>query len=181
MKRVTPSMVISIVALFVALGGTGIAARSALIGSKQIADHSIRLVDLNGSVVKALRGQRGPAGPAGADGAPGPNGAQGPVGPQGPPGQAGPAGANGANGTFDPGKIQYLEGPEVVLAPGMPGQSVATCPAGSVAISGGFIVGGGTNVVLSDTFGLIFHKIVATNDTSSSVSISATVVCAGFM
>jgi hypothetical protein len=34
MKRVTPSMVISIIALFVALGGTGIAARSALIRNR---------------------------------------------------------------------------------------------------------------------------------------------------
>jgi hypothetical protein len=71
MKRVTPSMVVSGIALFVALGGTGIAASNALIGSKQIADHSIRMIDLHSSVVKALKGKRGlrgPAGPAGVDG-----------------------------------------------------------------------------------------------------------------
>jgi hypothetical protein len=167
-------MVISIVALFVALCGTGIAARSALIGSKQIADHSIQLVDLNGSAVKALRGQRGPAG---VDGAPGGDGPQGPGGPAGP---AGPAGPPGANGTFDPGKIQYLTGPEAVVPPGSSGQAVATCPDGSLAISGGFLVGGGVNVVFSDTFGFLFHKIIVNNTTSSPLSIAATVVCAGY-
>jgi hypothetical protein len=190
MKGVTPSMVISIVALFVALGGTGIAARSALIGSKQIADHSIRLVDLNGSAVKALRGQRGPVGSAGANGAAGPqgpagpagaNGAAGPQGPAGAAGPQGPAGSNGVNGTFDPSKVQYVLGPEVVVAPGAQGASVATCPGGSLAISGGFVVGGGANIVFSDTFGFIFHKIMVNNDTSFPVGISATVVCAGFM
>jgi hypothetical protein len=170
-------MVISIIALFVALGGTGIAARSALIGSKQIADHSIRLVDLNASAVKALRGQRGPAGPAGANGAAGP---QGPAGPAGAAGPQGPSGANGVNGTFDPSKVQYIVGPEVMVAPGANDASVATCPDGSLAISGGFIVGGGANIAFSDTFGLVFHKIIVNNDTSFPVGITATVVCAGY-
>jgi hypothetical protein len=167
-------MVISIIALFVALGGTGIAARSALIGSKQIADHSIRLVDLNGSAVKALSGQRGPAG---ANGAAGPQGPAGPVGAAGP---QGPSGSNGVNGTFDPSKVQYILGPEVMVAPGAQGASVATCPDGSLAISGGFLVGGGANIAFSDTFGLVFHKIIVNNDTSFSVGITATVVCAGY-
>jgi hypothetical protein len=165
MKRVTPSMVISIIALFVALGGTGIAARSALIGSKQIADHSIRLVDLNVSAVRALSGQRGLAGTAGVNGAAGPQG---------------PSGANGVNGTFDPSKVQYIVGPEVMVAPGANDASVATCPDGSLAISGGFIVGGGANIAFSDTFGLVFHKIIVNNDTSFPVGITATVVCAGY-
>jgi Collagen triple helix repeat (20 copies) len=176
MKRVTPSMVISIIALFVALGGTAIAARGALIGSKQIADHSIRLVDLNSSAVKALRGQRGPAGPAGANGAAGP---QGPAGPAGAAGPQGPAGTNGVNGTFDPSKVQYIVGPEVMVAPGAEGSSVATCPDGSLAISGGFLDGGGA-IAFSNTFGLIFHKIIVGNDTTFPIGITATVVCAGF-
>jgi collagen triple helix repeat protein len=169
-------MVISIIALFVALGGTGIAARNALIGSKQIADHSIQLVDLNGSAVKALRGQRGPAG---ADGAPGGDGPAGPAGPAGTAGPPGPAGPPGANGTFDPGKIQYLTGPEAVVPPGSSGQGVATCPDGSLAISGGFLIGA-ANIAFSDTFGFLFHKIIVNNTTSSPLSIAATVVCAGY-
>ena len=174
MKRVTPSMVISVVALFVALGGTGIAARSALIGSKQIADHSIRLVDLNGSAVKALRGQRGPAG---ADGAPGPQGPQGQSGAPGPPGSAGPAGANGANGTFDPNKIQYVTGPDVTLQPGENGEAAAVCPTGTTAISGGFRASIG-HISFSETAGRTFHRVDVGNDQAIAMTFHATVVCA---
>jgi hypothetical protein len=172
MKRVTPSMVISIVALFVALGGTAMAARNALIGSKQIADHSIRLVDLNGSAVKALRGQRGPAG---ADGAPGQNGAPGPP---GPPGPAGPAGAPGLSGTFATSTVLYINGPDITLAPGELGSAMAFCPTGMTAISGGFAVSLFMPVGISQTFDRTFHGIAVKNDTALTLMAHATVVCA---
>ena len=67
-----------------------------------------------------------------------------------------------------------------MVAPGANDASVATCPQGSLAISGGFLVGGNANIAFSHTFGLIFHKIIVNNDTPFPVGITATVVCAGY-
>jgi hypothetical protein len=83
-RRPSPAIVISLVALFVALGGTGYAAFAVprnSVGSSQVINHSLRTSDLSRKAVAALKGNRGPDGPAGA---------------QGP---AGPAGATGAAGT----------------------------------------------------------------------------------
>jgi Collagen triple helix repeat (20 copies) len=105
LKRITPSMFVALLALFVALGGTGVAATKALVGSKDIADHSIRLVDLHSSAVKELRGQRGAPGVNGTNGLPGPQGQAGPQGasgPQGPAGQRGETGATGSEGAQGP-------------------------------------------------------------------------------
>jgi hypothetical protein len=55
-------LVISLIALFVALGGTT-AYASGLISGRQIVDHSISAKKLTAAAVSALRGQRGPAGP----------------------------------------------------------------------------------------------------------------------
>jgi hypothetical protein len=163
-------MVVSLIALFVALGGTAIAGGS-LIGSKQIADHSIRLVDLNGSAVKALHGQRGADG---SSGEPGANGAQGATGPVGP---AGLSGLAGAPGTFNSANLQYLTGPDVSVAPGTVGSANAYCPSGTRAISGGFF-SSVTTIGFSETFGPSFHGIAATNNTGITLTIRATVVCA---
>jgi hypothetical protein len=85
-RRPSPALVISLVALFVALGGTGYAALAIpknSVGSPQIVNHSVRTADLSRKAVAALRGDRGPSGPAG---------------PQGPAGERGPAGEKGAAG-----------------------------------------------------------------------------------
>lgn len=83
----TPSLalVISVIALFVALGGTAYA--SGLISGKQIKNHSIQAKKLTKSAIKSLHGQRGPTGvqgPKGDAGAAGPQGPKGDTGPQGP-------------------------------------------------------------------------------------------------
>jgi hypothetical protein len=78
----TKSMLVALVALVPALGGTATAA-SGLIGSAQIKNGSIRLVDISPSAKVALRGQRGPAGPQGPQGI---QGATGLTGAQGAPG-----------------------------------------------------------------------------------------------
>jgi hypothetical protein len=81
-------------ALFVALGGTATAAKTMIdgrdikpntISSRQIKDHSLRLVDLRPADRKSLShpgaaGQEGKAGPAGPAGPQGPTGSQGPSG-----------------------------------------------------------------------------------------------------
>src|SRR5512132_917501 len=84
-------MLVALIALFVALGGTGYAAtrllprnsvgehqlrKSAVTGSK-IRPRTIHLSDIATSTRNSLRGKTGPQGPQGP---------QGPAGPQGPPG-----------------------------------------------------------------------------------------------
>ena len=107
-RRPSPAFVISLVALFIALGGTGYAAVSKLlpqnsVGTKQVINGSLQTADLSKKARAALkgnRGARGPAGAAGAAGAAGPVGATGPAGAAGAAGPAGPVGATGPAGPF---------------------------------------------------------------------------------
>jgi hypothetical protein len=93
--RISPAMVVAMLALLVALTGTAVATTSTLITGKQIKNSSITGIDVkNKSLtprdfrgsVRGPRGVTGPAGPAGPAGPQGPQGAQGPAGPQGAPG-----------------------------------------------------------------------------------------------
>lgn len=100
-RRPSPATAISIIALFVALGGTSFAAVTALVpknsvGSGQVINGSLQKVDLSTKAFAALRGNRGPQGAQGSPGAIGPAGAAGAVGPSG---SAGPAGATGSAGS----------------------------------------------------------------------------------
>lgn len=87
---------LALLALFFALGGTSVAAATALlprnsVGTSQVVDASLQATDLSKAARTALKGNigpRGPVGPAGAAGAQGPPGASGAEGVQGPPGQA---------------------------------------------------------------------------------------------
>ena len=99
-RRPSPAIVISLVALFVALGGTGYSAVSKLapknsVGSAQVVNGSLQAGDLSKKARAALKGNRGPAG---APGAAGPQGATGPAGTNGTNGTNGAAGATGATG-----------------------------------------------------------------------------------
>jgi hypothetical protein len=92
LARVSPAMVVAMIALFVALSGTAVATTSALIGSAQIRNNSItgadiknkslKPVDFSGSVrgARGVRGLAGPPGPAGTAGAPGAKGDKGDTG-----------------------------------------------------------------------------------------------------
>jgi hypothetical protein len=83
-------------ALFVALGGTSLAARHYLVNSTN---------QINPKVLKALKGKRGPAGPrglTGGSGAPGAPGKEGPPGQEGSPGKEGPPGKGGEPGSTLP-------------------------------------------------------------------------------
>jgi hypothetical protein len=78
--RPSPALVLSLVALFVALGGTSYAAFALpknSVGSAQIINRSVRTADLSRAAVAALRGDRGPGGAAGPQGPAGPQGAAG--------------------------------------------------------------------------------------------------------
>jgi len=118
--RPSLATVISLVALFVALGGTSYAAGGCpgaathcpsftgadivdgTLTGRDIADKSLTATDFRGSV-------RGPRGLRGASGAKGDAGAQGPAGPQGPQGPQGSAGAIGTPGPKgDPGPSRTI-------------------------------------------------------------------------
>jgi hypothetical protein len=73
---------IGLIALFVALAGTSVAATNALlprnsVGSSQVINGSLKKADLGGKAVSALKGSKG------TRGTPGPQGPQGSLGPQG--------------------------------------------------------------------------------------------------
>jgi hypothetical protein len=87
MPRPSPSLVISVIALFVALGGVGYAAVSlpkGSVGTKQLKAGAVTKAKISKKARKALKGNRGPAGATGPQGAAGPQGANGATGPPGP-------------------------------------------------------------------------------------------------
>ncbi len=109
----SPSLVVSVIALIVALGGTSYAAVALprnSVGSGQLKPKSVKAADLASNAVSSSKVKdgtllakdfkRGQA-PAGATGPRGPAGATGPQGPTGATGAQGPAGAKGDKG--DPG------------------------------------------------------------------------------
>lgn len=127
-KRLTPSMIVALIALFVALSGTAIAAAPTITGL-QIKDHSIGLVDISNTTVAKLHGLRGPAGDQG---------------PEGTPGVAGSQGLPGVNGGFDPSKVQYVTSLTTSLPSAGVGSARVDCPAGTKVIGGGATTSGQT-------------------------------------
>jgi hypothetical protein len=98
-RRPSLATVISLVALFVALGGTSYAAIALApknsVNSASVINGSLQKTDLSKKAVAALKGNRGAKG---AQGAQGPAGAAGAAGPAGAAGGAGPVGATGPAG-----------------------------------------------------------------------------------
>jgi hypothetical protein len=162
LRRPSPAMVVAMVALFVALSGGAYATTQALITSGQIANRTIRLVDVHPSAINALRGQRGPQGPEGVagrdgingtNGAPGAPGAQGAQGAQGAPGTQGAPGAQGtpgaqgaqgepgapgADGGFDPSKVVFPQSSPTPVNPSSSAAANALCPTGARVLGGGW-------------------------------------------
>jgi hypothetical protein len=132
-RRPSPATVISLVALFVALGGTSLAAVNMLVpknsvNSASVIDGSLQKVDLSGKAVVALKGNRGAPG---AQGAAGPAGA---VGPAGQPGVAGAAGTPGAQGATGPAGANGTDGANGTN--GAPGATGASGPQGATGQTG---------------------------------------------
>lgn len=135
--RPTASMVVSFVALFVALGGTGYAAfrlpansvgnpqlkNNAVTGAK-VKDNSLFANDFApGQLPQGPQGPQGPAGPQGAQGIPGTASAKGDKGDKGDPGPPGPPGQPGADGAPGERGLQGLQGLQGVQGiPGTPGR-----------------------------------------------------------
>lgn len=127
LPKFSPALIVALVALFVSLTGTGLAATGVIITkSSQIKNGAIQIWNLSPEARAALKGQRGPVGRTGAPGAPGAAGAEGAAGP------AGPAGG------FDPSKLSVALSPQTYAPPYTVVTTYANCPAGSYAISGGY-------------------------------------------
>jgi hypothetical protein len=108
-RRLSPAMVVACLALLVALGGTSVAAVTAIprnsVGTPQLKKNAVMSAKVKNGSLRAsdfAAGQlpAGPAGPPGPAGAGGPQGPQGPAGPQGPQGLAGPQGTQGPSGVI---------------------------------------------------------------------------------
>jgi hypothetical protein len=115
--RPSPAMIVSIVALVLALGGTGYAATSLpknSVTTKQVVDRSLRANDFAPGQLPA--GKQGPIGPAGQQG---PQGLQGPQGTKGDPGTKGDKGTTGDRGP------QGATGPSDVFVRNSGGSNVA--------------------------------------------------------
>jgi len=81
-RRPSAATTISVIALFVALGGTGYAAATLprnSVGSAQVIDASLKKRDLAPKTITALKGAAGTPGAAGPAGPAGPSGATGPA------------------------------------------------------------------------------------------------------
>jgi hypothetical protein len=114
-RRPSGALVVALVALFAALGGTAVASGWVISNINQIKP----------SVRHELRGNTGP------------QGAQGPAGPQGPAGATGPAGASGANSQTEVAGASATMCDTSGAACQVAG-SVATCPPGTVVAGGGW-------------------------------------------
>ena len=152
-NRPSGALLVALVALFVAVGGTAVASGWVI----------TRIGQIKPSVRHQLRGNAGPQGP------------------QGPQGPAGPAGAAGRAGI--PGVVM-VESAMVTLASGAVNGTFASCPAGDVALGGGW--DGGTTppvlatVAYNDPIGnnTAWNVTMVDNQSGQSSTFAAVVECA---
>ena len=138
----TPSGVVSVIALIVALGGTSYAAVSLprnSVGAMQVRPNAVTSAKVrDGSLMaRDFRVGQLPAGPAGPAGPPGLKGAAGPMGP------AGPAGPAGATGPAALPKLVYRVSDSVENAAGSQTFGSVTCDTGMYVVGGGVYTSGG--------------------------------------
>ena len=172
-----------LVALLASIIAVGPADAARLITGKQIKPRTIELRHL----APSARPKSGPAGPQGATGPAGPQGATGPAGPQGAtgpvgtPGPAGPAGPAGGSGSLS---VTAVQGPtDAQCASGggacQIGESIATCPAGSVVVGGGYVSQSIRNTVLETRrVSNTSYRVSAGNEYHDSNAITAQAICA---
>src|SRR4051794_37164900 len=150
MRRLTPSLVLSVVAIFLALAGGATAAK--LISGKDIKNSSVTGADIRDGSLGSNDLSEGSIGPSRLSlavqdkldraGTPGPQGPTGPAGSAGPQGPAGPAGVTGVKAVSS--------APKAFSAGGVVFQTV-DCPGGSAVVGGGyrFATGGQTSIAHS--------------------------------
>jgi hypothetical protein len=149
-RHLTPPMVMSTLALFVALGGTGYAATklpAKSVGNKQLQDSAVTSAKVkNGSLMaKDFKTGQLKAGPRGATGA---TGATGAPGAQGATGMPGPAGLPGVRGAFSSVVTRSVE--TNVAGGSTTATLFARCNADEIATGGGgsFVNGTADNTTL---------------------------------
>jgi len=130
LRTPSPVFIISLIALFVALGGTSLAAAN-LINGKLIKANSIPKNRLTKRAIKSLHGARGAQGPQG------PQGATGLQGPQGATGLQGPQGIQGIQGIPGLAGYQIVRVDAIMAASDVGASHTATCPTGKDVIGGG--------------------------------------------
>jgi hypothetical protein len=131
-RRLSPAMVVALVALCSAFGGsataalmvTGSAVKDGSLTGKDVRNRSLGTRDLSPKARGALRGQQGLAGP------PGPQGPKGDAGPKGDQGDAGPRGPSFAKVVRRPSGPEYVEQSKdlhhVVGSGGLQGKNIVT-------------------------------------------------------
>ncbi|MBV9005032.1 MAG: hypothetical protein JO181_10270 [Solirubrobacterales bacterium] len=135
----SPAMVVAVIALIAAAGGTaGAVTNSAGSTKARAANKKVVVHVVRGP--RGLRGFTGPAGPQGPKGDKGDTGATGPQGPAGPPGSGG--------GSVTPNV--YNSGAQSIATAGTKPWTEA-CPAGQKAIGGG-VGTSGTGVYVVDSY-----------------------------
>ncbi|MCW3048001.1 MAG: hypothetical protein JWO74_2285 [Solirubrobacterales bacterium] len=160
-RRVTPSLVLSLLAVVLACTGSAVA--GGLITGKQVKDGSLTGRDVKDKSLTPADFKGSVQGPQGAQGLPGAAGAA------GPPGPAGPTVVN---------KLTRVK-QDAVIAAGNIGSVTATCPAGQNVVTGGYSDDSGL-VFGNDSFGGANSWSVLLDNYASSVSsnVSAMAYCA---
>ena len=168
--RLSPAMVVALLALFVALTGTAIATTSALITGREIANGSITGLDVKNrslTPVDFRGGVRGPAGPRGVQGA------QGPAGPQGAQGAQGAKGDSGATNLTIRHEVETSSNPSE--------SHLTLCTGNERATGGGFsIEAGDATVTQSFPSGAppVGWSAIWTRNSGTSTTVRVWVVCA---
>ncbi|MBB4665263.1 collagen-like protein [Conexibacter arvalis] len=157
-RRPSAGLVVGLIALFVALGGTSYAAINlpkASVGTAQLKNGAVSAQKVKANAIgsgkikdgsllaKDFKAGQLPAGPQGAPGAQGPQGEKGQQGEKGPQGIAGPQGPVGISG------YELVTGPEITIANGVSAQQTIRCPVGKRVLGGGYDAGSSTNLTLN--------------------------------
>lgn len=190
--RPSPALLVAILALLVAMGGTSYAAVTLSknsVASKHIKNGQVKRADLKASAVNSAKVKDGSL--AARDFRAG----ELPEGPRGDTGPAGPRGDTGPRGVAGPTDTVTVVAKSPTIAPGNYGVATAHCPAGMQAVGGGiqphsitlsvtgdFPVIGGANISVLATgqhAAATAWRGTARNDGSGTYQLTVAAVCAG--
>lgn len=176
-RRPSAGLVVGLIALFVALGGTSYAAVNlpkGSVGTAQLKNSAVTAQKVKANAIGSGKVRDGsllaqdfkagqlPAGPTG------------PAGPQGPQGSPGPQGAPGISG------YEIVTGPDVNVPDRGSAQFTASCPAGKQVVGGGYEVTSSTDVELnrsgpSNAGRSWFVRV--TNNSGAAKTVNAQAIC----